>query len=94
MLSSLRKQGYRNVLDIVDSRFRGNDRLYYVIVIEPLTISLGPKMVNLISIVRVQISLLGSLLCSVSGLRFAVLHLGCAIGRNDTNKRICYTQLV
>jgi hypothetical protein len=40
-LSSLQKQGSRNVMDIVDSRFRGNDKLCHIFVMEQLTISLG-----------------------------------------------------
>jgi len=47
MLSSLRKQGSMNVMNIVDSRFRGNDKLCYIVVIERITISLGSKTVGL-----------------------------------------------
>jgi len=46
-LSSLRKQGSRNVTDVVDSRFRGNDKSCYVVVIEQLTILFGSKSVSL-----------------------------------------------
>ena len=49
-LSSLRKQGSRNVTGVVDSRFRGNDKSRYVIVIEQLEILFGSKSVSLSSI--------------------------------------------
>jgi len=59
-LSSLRKQGSRNVTDVVDSRSPlsrgqvytcesrcGNDKSCYVVVIEQLTILFGSKSVSL-----------------------------------------------
>jgi hypothetical protein len=46
-LTVLRKQGSMNVADLVDSRFRGNDRLRYVIITERLTISFDSKTVSL-----------------------------------------------
>jgi hypothetical protein len=46
-LTVLRKQGSRNVTVLVDSRFRGNDRLCYVIIIEQFAIIIDSKMVSL-----------------------------------------------
>ena len=46
-LSSLRKQGSRNVTVLVDFRFRGNDRLCYVIIIERFAVAFDSKTVSL-----------------------------------------------
>jgi len=46
-MSSLRKQGSKNVTVLMDSRFRGNDRLSYVIIIERFAVALDSKTVSL-----------------------------------------------
>jgi hypothetical protein len=46
-LTVLRKQGSRGIADLVDSRFRGNDKLGYVVVIEQLIVSFSLKTVSL-----------------------------------------------
>jgi hypothetical protein len=58
VLSSLRKHGSRNVTNLVDSRFRGNDKLFYIIVIERLIISFRPKPVSSSNILNLLKNLL------------------------------------
>jgi len=51
-LTVLRKQGARNVTDLMDSRFRGNDKLGYVLSIEELPVSDDLKTVSLNSLLK------------------------------------------